>query len=155
MFNRLGLPMNHYTISFFFQKTKTLSLALPTSNSSLYCTNSRIETARHLVQSDFLKRSTQNFEIRRRVPRVKKLTKIKKNTHTHTHTHTFLYLSIRRCNVYLDVPAPVSPPLSLSLSLSPYICKHGLDPDQTRMVFRIECFVLLKMCACDRKYAKR
>ena len=40
---------------------------------------------------------------------------------------------------------------SLSLSLS--FCKHGLDPDQTRMVFRIECFVNLKMCACDRKYA--
>ena len=34
---RLGLPMNHYTFSFFLQKTKTLSLALPTSNSSLYC----------------------------------------------------------------------------------------------------------------------
>ena len=34
MFTRLGLPMNHYTISFFLQKTKTLSLALPTSNSS-------------------------------------------------------------------------------------------------------------------------
>ena len=41
--------------------------------------------------------------------------------------------------------------LSLSLSLSPpYICKHGLDPDQIRMVFRIECFVNLKMCACDK-----
>ena len=36
MFTRLGLPKNHYTISFFLQKTKTLSLALPTSNSSLY-----------------------------------------------------------------------------------------------------------------------
>ena len=42
------------------------------------------------------------------------------------------------------MPAPVS------LSLS--ICKHGLDPDQTRMVFRIECFINFKMCACDRKY---
>ena len=29
---------NRYTISFFLPKTKTLSLALPTSNSSLYCT---------------------------------------------------------------------------------------------------------------------
>ena len=27
-------------------------------------------------------------------------------------------------------------PLSLSLSLSLSICKHALDPDQTRMVFR-------------------
>ena len=35
---------------------------------------SRIETARHLVRSDFLQRSTQNFDIRRRVHRVKKQT---------------------------------------------------------------------------------
>ena len=34
MFTRLGLLMNHYTIKFFVQKIKTLSLALPTSNSS-------------------------------------------------------------------------------------------------------------------------
>ena len=44
---------------------------------------------------------------------------------------------------------------SLSLSLSIYICENGLDPDQTRMEFKTECFVNLKMCACDRKYAKR
>ena len=43
---------------------------------------------------------------------------------------------------------------SLSLSLSIYICKKGLDPDQTRMDFRKECFVNLKICACDRKYTK-
>ena len=43
---------------------------------------------------------------------------------------------------------------SLSLSLSIYICKNGLDPDQTRMEFKTECFVNLKICACDRKYAK-
>ena len=57
-----------------------------------------------------------------------KLTKFR----THTHISLSLYLSIRRWNLYFDVPAPVS----LSLSLSLYICKHGLDPDQTRMVFR-------------------
>ena len=44
--------------------------------------------------------------------------------------------------------------LSLSLSLSIYICKNGLDPDQTRMEFKKGCFVNLKICACDRKYAK-
>ena len=43
---------------------------------------------------------------------------------------------------------------SLSLSLSIYICKNVLDPDQTRMEFRKECFVNLNNCACDRKYAK-
>ena len=42
----------------------------------------------------------------------------------------------------------------VSLSFSIYICKNGLDPDQTRMEFRKECFVNLKKCACDRKYAK-
>ena len=43
---------------------------------------------------------------------------------------------------------------SLSLSLFIHICKNGFDPDQTRMEFRKECFVNLKICACDRKYAK-
>ena len=33
---------------------------------------------------------------------------------------------------------------SLSLSLSIYICKNGLDPDETRMEFRKECLVNLK-----------
>ena len=68
--------------------------------------------------------------------------------HTHISPPPFP-LSIRRCNVYFDVHQ------SLSLSLSLYICKQGLVPDQTRMVFRIECFVNLKMRACDRKYTKR
>ena len=44
--------------------------------------------------------------------------------------------------------------LSLSLSLSIYICKNSLDPDQTRMEFRKECFVNLLIYACDRKFAK-
>ena len=39
-------------------------------------------------------------------------------------------------------------------SLSIFICKNGLDSDQTRMEFRKECLVNLKFCACDRKYAK-
>ena len=104
---------------------------------------SRIETARHLVRSDFLQRSTQNFEIRRRVPKVKKtLTKFKKNTHTHTHTHTHTSLSLSTCRS-ADAMFTLTC-LHQSLSLSLYICKHGLDPDQTRMVFRIECFVNLK-----------
>ena len=41
-------------------------------------------------------------------------------------------------------------PVSLSIN----IWKNGLDPDQTRMEFRKECFVNLNICACDRKYAK-
>ena len=42
-----------------------------------------------------------------------------------------------------------------SLSFSLYLhLQKGLDPDQTRMEFRKECFVNLKICACHRKYAK-
>ena len=53
---------------------------------------SRIETARHLVRSKKnLQRSTQNFEIRRRVPRVKKTDEIQKE---HTHTHLSLSLLV-------------------------------------------------------------
>ena len=77
---------------------------------------SRIETARHLVRSDFFAKIFTNFEIRRRVPRVKKRNDEIQKEHTHTHISLSLslYLSIRRWNVYFDVPAPVS--LSLSLS---------------------------------------
>ena len=42
----------------------------------------------------------------------------------------------------------------VSLSFSIYICKNVLDPDQTRMELKKECFINLKNCACDRKYAK-
>ena len=46
-------------------------------------------------------------------------------------------------------------PVPLSLPLSIYICKNGLDPSRSdRMEFRKECFVNLKNYACDRKYAK-
>ena len=139
MFTGLGPPMNRYAISFFLQKTKTLSLALPTSNSSKYCTQ---ESKPLDISYDqiFLQRSTQNFEIRRRVPRVKKpqTDEIQKeHRQPHLSLSLSLYLSIRRCNVYFDVPAPVS--------LSLCICKHDLDPDQTRMVLRIECFVNLNI----------
>ena len=118
MFTRLGQPMNHYTtFCSSFRKPKRFR-----SNSSLIL-YSRIETAGHLVRSDFFCKDLH----KRRVLRVKKTDEIQKE-----HTHT-----------------------SLSLSLSLYICKHGLDPDQTRMVFRIECFVNLKMRVCGRKFAKR
>ena len=54
----------------------------------------------------FLQRSTQNFEIRRRVPREK--TNWWNSKRTHTHISLPLYLLIHRCNFYFDVPAPVS-----------------------------------------------
>ena len=120
MFTRLGLPMNH----FFLQKTKLCQFIL----------YSRIETARHLVRSDFFffffAKIYTNFEIRRRIPRVKNNNKNSKLTNFNKNTHTSLSLL-------------VDPPMECllwcactSLSLSLYMCKHGLDPDQTRMVFR-------------------
>ena len=56
--------------------------------------------------------------------------------------------------MHFDFPEMMCMYQSLSLSLSIYICKNVLDPDQTRMEFKNECFINLKICACDRKYAK-
>ena len=61
MFTSLGLPMNHYTISFFLQKTKTLSLALPTSNSCEYCTQ-ELKPLDISYDQIFLQRSTQTLK---------------------------------------------------------------------------------------------
>ena len=69
------------------------------------------------------------------------MTRLKKNTS--------LSLSLSTCR---SVDAlwfsrkDVHVPVSLSLSLD--------GPDQIRMEFRKECFVNLKIWACDRKYAK-
>ena len=57
-------------------------------------------------------------------------------------------------SMHFDFPERMCMYQSLSLSFSIYICKNVLDRDQTRMEFRKECFVNLKKCACDRKYAK-
>ena len=102
----------------------------------------------------FLQISTQNFEKRRRVPRVKKTDEIKKehthkHTHTHTHTHTrarlSLYLSIRWCNVYFDMPAPVS--LSLSLHLQTRFGSRS-DPNgiQDRMFRQFKNVCIIRLC---------
>ena len=48
--------------------------------------------------------------------------------------------------MHFDFPEIMCMYQSLSLSLSIYICKNGLDPDQTRMEFKKECFVNLKIC---------
>ena len=57
--------------------------------------------------------------------------------------------------MHFDFPERMCMYQSLSLPLSIYICKNGLDPSRSdRMEFRKECFVNLKICACDRKYAK-
>ena len=78
------------------------------------------------------------------------MTKFKKNTHISLSLSLFVDLSM-----HFDFPDRMCMyHQSLSLSLSIYICKNGLDPDQTRMEFKTECFVNLKICACDRKYAK-
>ena len=47
--------------------------------------------------------------------------------------------------MHFDFPEMMCMYQSLSLSLSIYICKNGLDPDQTRMEFKKECFVNLKI----------
>ena len=72
----------------------------------------------------------------------KKKMKFKKNT------HLSLLVDL---SMHFDVPEKMCMYQSLSLSFSIFICKNGLDPDQTRMVFRKECLINLKICACYRK----
>ena len=79
------------------------------------------------------------------------MTKFKKNTHISLSLSLSLLVDL---SMHFDFPERMCMYQSLSLSLSIYICKNVLDPDQTRMEFRKECFVNLKNCACDRKYAK-
>ena len=81
------------------------------------------------------------------------MTKFKKNTHLSLSLSLSLSLLVD-LSMHFDFPEMMCMYQSLSLSLSIYICKNGLDPDQTRMEFKKECFVNLKICACDRKYAK-
>ena len=77
------------------------------------------------------------------------MTKFKKNT-----LSIYIYISLSLSllvdlSMHFDFPERMCTYQSLSLSLSIYICKNGLDPDQTRMEFRRECFVYLKkMCSC-------
>ena len=76
------------------------------------------------------------------------MTKFKKNTHISLSLSLLVDLSM-----HFDFPERMCMYQSLSLSLSIYICKNGLDPYQTRIEFKTECFNL-EICACDRKYAK-
>ena len=77
--------------------------------------------------------------------------KFEKNTHLSLSLSLSLLVDL---SMHFDFPEMMCMYQSLSLSLSIYICKKGLDPDQTRMEFKKECFVNLKICACNRKYAK-
>ena len=90
----------------------------------------------------FLQRYTRNFEIRRRVLRVKKNDEIKKE---HLSLSLSLYLSM-----HFDFPERMCMYQSLSLSLSIYICKNGLDPGIQERMFR----QVKNLFMCDRKYAK-
>ena len=77
---------------------------------------SRIETARHLVRSDFFAKIYTNFEIRRRVPGVKETTKT--DEIQNEHTHTSLSLSTRRSADGMFTLICLHQSLSLSVSLS-------------------------------------
>ena len=79
------------------------------------------------------------------------MTKFKKNTHISRSRSLSLSLSLLvDMSMHFDFPEMMC--MYQSLSLFIYICKNGLDPDQTRMEFKKECFVSLIICACDRKY---
>ena len=93
--------------------------------------------------------SSRNFEIRRRVLRVEKKWWNSKRTHLSLSLSLSLLDDL---SMHFDFPERIC--MYQPLSLAIYICKNGLDPDQIRKEFRKECFVKLKICACDRKYAK-
>ena len=90
---------------------------------------SRIETARHLLWSDFFcKDLHETLKYVDEFPE-------EKNKLTKSHTSLSLSLSLSTCrsaNAIFTLTC-----LHQSLSLSLYISKHGLDQDQTQMVFRI------------------
>ena len=121
MFTRLGLPMNRYTISFFhaFAHSADFEFQLilylgPTNFGSEIVLLIPLDISYDQI---FLQRSTQNFEIRRRVSRVKKNWRNSKRTHTH------LSLSL---SLLVDPSMPcllwrACTSLSLSLSLSLYL----------------------------------
>ena len=126
-----GLPMNRYTF------------VLPSENQNAFaCSLSaqmpfimKYSHSRTSHRSEFFAKSKKNDKIQKE--------------------HLSLSLSLLvDLSMHFDFPwKEVHVPVSVS-SLSIYICKNGLDPDQTRIEFRKECFVNLKNCACDRKYAK-
>ena len=100
--------MTHYTISFFLQKTKTADFEFQLI---LY---SRIETARHLVRSDFLQRSTQTLSSQSKKKK-KKNWRNSKRTQASLSLSLSLYLSIRRWNVFTLMCMQQSLYLSLHL----------------------------------------
>ena len=137
LFN-LGLPMNRYTFVL-PSETKTLSAEMPTSASSLYCNT--VTQGGHRVGQIFLQRHTRNFEIRRRVLRVYKI----------EHTVSLsLYLSICWCTLIFPKGCAYT---SLSLFLYLNLQKRFRSRSDPNGIQK-ECFVNLKMCACDREYAK-
>ena len=76
------------------------------------------------------------------------MTKFKKNTHLSLSLSLSLSLLVD-LSMHFDFPEMMCMYQSLSLCLSIYVCKNGLDHDQTRTEFKKECLVNLKICACD------
>ena len=122
----LGLPMNRS-----FRKPKRFRLLSICANAVYYVIQSLKDTSSIRI---FCKDIHETLKYVDEFSELKKMTKIKKNTHLSLSLS--LYLSM-----HCDFPERMCMNQSLPLSLSIYICKNGLDPDQTRMEFRKECFV--------------
>ena len=127
MFTRLGLPMNRFTFVLPYKRSLALHLRKCRLRLPDYIVIQSLKDI--LYDQNFLQRSTRNFEICRQVLSFKKNDEIQKE-----HTHLSLYLSILRCTLIFPKRCSCTS-LSLSLSFSIYICKNGLDPDETRMEF--------------------
>ena len=122
--------------------------ALPTSNSSLYCTQELKPLDISYEQIFFFAKIYTNFEIRRRVPRVKKQQKLTKfNKNTHTYLSLSLSLSLSTCRSADGMFTLMCLHQSLSLSTFANTVWIQIRPEWYSGN--------LKMCACGGKYAKR
>ena len=138
LFN-LGLLMNRYTF------------VLPSENQNTFPLLSICANAVCNVIQSLKDISSRNFEMRRRVLRVKKKYEIQKEHISLSLSLSLsLYLSICRCTLISrkDMHVPTSLSFSLSLSLFTFAKTVWIQIRPERNSGK------LKICACYRKYAK-
>ena len=123
----LGLPMNHSSRK--PRRFRLLSICANAVHNVIY------SHSRTSPRSDFFCK-----DIHETLKYVDEFSELKKMTKFKTNTSLSLSLLVD-LSIHFDFPERMCMYQSLSLSLSIYICKNGLVPDQTRMEFRKECFV--------------
>ena len=121
LFN-LGIPMNRYTR--IPKRFRLLSI----------CANAIYNVIQSLKDISSIRYFCK--DIHETLKYVDEFSELKNDEIQKEHTSLSLLVDL---SIHFDFPERMS--LSCFVSLSIYICKNGLDPDQTRMEFRKECFV--------------